>query len=96
MCSGHAYMYMYLYPLKMKAFVLSLSLSLSLSFSVIVSCQAKFMPQTNDSVIVSAARDGQVRCHVISTTGELVTTKRVTHHNESAHKVSLTTVCGGL
>ena len=54
------------------------------------------MPQTNDSVIVSAARDGQVRCHVISTTGELVTTKRVTHHNESAHKVSLTTVCGGL
>ena len=45
------------------------------------------MPLTNDSVIVSAARDGQVRCHVTSTTGELVDSKRVAHHNDSAHKV---------
>ena len=45
------------------------------------------MPHTNDSVLVSAARDGQVRCHVISTTGELASSKRVAYHNDSAHKV---------
>lgn len=45
------------------------------------------MPLTNDSVLVSAARDGQVRRHVISTTGELVATDKVAYHNDSAHKV---------
>lgn len=45
------------------------------------------MPQTNDSVIVSSARDGQVRCHVLSSTGDLMSTQRVSYHNESAHKV---------
>ena len=46
------------------------------------------MPQTNDSILVSAARDGQVRRHVLSTTGTLVTSNRVAYHNDSAHKVN--------
>ena len=49
--------------------------------------QAKFMPHTGDSVLVTAARDGQVRCHVLSTSGNLMTSKRVSHHRDSAHKV---------
>ena len=50
------------------------------------------MPQCNDSVIVSAARDGQVMCHVISTTGEPITSKQVGLHRDSAHKVGVVTV----
>ena len=49
--------------------------------------QAKFMPQTNNSVLVSASRDGQVRRHVISGSGELVATDKVAYHSDSAHKV---------
>ena len=45
------------------------------------------MPQTNDSVLVSASRDGQVRRHVISGSGELVATDKVAYHSDSAHKV---------
>ena len=45
------------------------------------------MPQCDDSVLITAARDGQVRCHVISSTGELATTKQVACHRDSAHKV---------
>ena len=59
---------------------------------IIISCQAKFVPQCNDSVIVSAARDGQVMCHVISTTGEPITSKQVGLHRDSAHKVGVVTV----
>lgn len=46
------------------------------------------MPQTNDSVLVSAARDGQVRRHVISSCGHLMGSDKVAYHNDSAHKVS--------
>ena len=49
--------------------------------------QAKFMPHTSDSVLVTAARDGQIRCHVLSASGNLMTSKRVSHHRDSAHKV---------
>ena len=49
--------------------------------------QAKFMPHAGDSVLVTAARDGQIRCHVLSTSGNLMTSKRVSHHRDSAHKV---------
>ena len=49
--------------------------------------QAKFMPHCDDSVLVTAARDGQVMCDVISSTGNLHHSKRVGHHNDSAHKV---------
>ena len=50
--------------------------------------QAKFMPHSEDSVLVTAARDGQVKCHVLTSTGELHHSKRVGHHNDSAHKVT--------
>lgn len=51
--------------------------------------QAKFMPHTSDSVLVTAARDGQIRCMVVSSSGSLITSKRVAHHNDSAHKVAV-------
>ncbi len=50
--------------------------------------QAKFMPYSNDSIIVTAARDGQIMCDTISTTGTLLHSKRVGSHNDSAHKVT--------
>ena len=53
--------------------------------------QAKFMPHTGDSVLVTAARDGQIRCHVMSMSGNLMTSKRVSHHRDSAHKVAIST-----
>ena len=48
------------------------------------------MPYTDDRVIVTAARDGQVMCNVITSTGALHHSKRVGHHNDSAHKVKNT------
>ncbi|CAI8025226.1 DDB1- and CUL4-associated factor 8 [Geodia barretti] len=51
--------------------------------------QAKFMPYTGESVLVTAARDGQVRCLILSSTGSLVASKRVALHNDSAHKIAL-------
>ncbi|XP_019851127.1 PREDICTED: DDB1- and CUL4-associated factor 8-like isoform X1 [Amphimedon queenslandica] len=51
--------------------------------------QAKFMPLTNESVLVSASRDGQVRRHVVSSSGELVATDKVAYHNDSAHKLAI-------
>ncbi len=45
------------------------------------------MPFTDDKVIVTAARDGQIRLMVLSSTGEVVHSKRVGHHNDAAHKV---------
>lgn len=61
----------------------------TINIHVILFCltQAKFMPHTGDSVLVTAARDGQIRCHVLSTSGNLMTSKRVSHHRDSAHKV---------
>ena len=50
--------------------------------------QAKFMPHCGDSVLVTAARDGQVMYSVVNPSGELNHSKRVGHHNDSAHKVS--------
>lgn len=50
--------------------------------------QAKFMPLTEDMVLVTAARDGQIRCTVMTSTGGLNHSKRVAHHNDSAHKVA--------
>ena len=47
------------------------------------------MPHTGDTVLVTAARDGQIRCHVMSTSGNLMTSKRVSHHRDSAHKVGM-------
>jgi len=49
--------------------------------------QAKFMPHTQDTVMVTAARDGQIRLMALSPTGELVHSKRVALHGGSAHKV---------
>ena len=45
------------------------------------------MPHTGDSVLVTAARDGQIRCQVVSSTGAHIHSKRVAYHNDSAHKV---------
>jgi WD repeat-containing protein 42A len=47
------------------------------------------MPFTGESVLVTAARDGQVRCLILSSTGSLVASKRVALHNDSAHKIAL-------
>jgi len=51
--------------------------------------QAKFMPYTGDSVLVTAARDGQVRYLVVSSTGSVITSKRVAYHSDSAHKLAV-------
>lgn len=56
------------------------------------------MPYTDDQVIVTAARDGQIRLMVLTSTGEMLHTKRLGHHTDSAHKVSLqhTVLASGL
>ena len=51
--------------------------------------QAKFMPYTGNCVLVTAARDGQIICTVLSSSGSMMSTKRVAHHNDSAHKLAL-------
>ncbi|KAI6646603.1 DDB1- and CUL4-associated factor 8-like [Oopsacas minuta] len=51
--------------------------------------QARFMPESDSSVIVSAARDGQVRAHIIGSSGELANSRRVASHKDSAHKLAV-------
>ncbi len=47
------------------------------------------MPHTDDKVLVTAARDGQIRLMVLTSTGEMLHSKRIARHNDSAHKVCL-------
>ena len=51
--------------------------------------QARFMPESDNSVLVSAARDGQVRAHIINSSGELANSRRVANHRDSAHKLAV-------
>lgn len=51
--------------------------------------QAKFMPYSGDSHIVSCARDGQVRLAQLSVTGACKGTKKLAQHKGSAHKLSV-------
>nr|CAB3236306.1 DDB1- and CUL4-associated factor 8-like [Phallusia mammillata] len=51
--------------------------------------QAKFLPECGDSVVVSTARDGQVRYANISATGTCNVTKKLAQHRGSAHKLTL-------
>ena len=51
--------------------------------------QAKFMPNTNDSIMVTCARDGQVRSGTLSSIGSCNTTKRLVQHKDGAHKLSI-------
>lgn len=51
--------------------------------------KAKFMPLGNDSLIVSCARDGQVRLAELSSTGVCKGTRRLANHRGPAHKVIL-------
>ncbi|XP_038065479.1 DDB1- and CUL4-associated factor 8-like isoform X2 [Patiria miniata] len=51
--------------------------------------QAKFMPFSGDTTIVSCARDGQVRVGELSSTGICKGTKKLVQHKEAAHKLGL-------
>nr|XP_039257390.1 DDB1- and CUL4-associated factor 8-like [Styela clava] len=51
--------------------------------------QAKFMPNSSDLTVVSAARDGQVRVGYLSSTGSCRDTKKLSQHRGSAHKLAL-------
>ncbi|XP_059468707.1 DDB1- and CUL4-associated factor 8 isoform X2 [Neocloeon triangulifer] len=55
--------------------------------------QTKFMPGSNDSLIVTCARDGQVRLATLSTTGTCRGTRKLAQHNQSAHKLTLHPEC---
>lgn len=47
------------------------------------------MPHSNDSQIVTCARDGMVRLAELSATGACRGTKKLAKHEGSAHKVTL-------
>ncbi|XP_006815197.1 DDB1- and CUL4-associated factor 8-like [Saccoglossus kowalevskii] len=49
--------------------------------------QAKFMPYSGDTTIVSCARDGQVRVGHLSSTGVCKETRKLAQHRGAAHKV---------
>ncbi|XP_033096791.1 DDB1- and CUL4-associated factor 8-like [Anneissia japonica] len=51
--------------------------------------QAKFMPFSRDSTIVSCARDGQVRVAEISSVGNYRDTRKLVGHKGAAHKLAL-------
>ncbi|CAL1300479.1 unnamed protein product [Larinioides sclopetarius] len=51
--------------------------------------QAKFMPLSNDSFIVTCARDGAVRLGELSSEGVCKGTRKLAQHKGSAHKLSL-------
>ncbi|XP_070551794.1 DDB1- and CUL4-associated factor 8-like [Ptychodera flava] len=51
--------------------------------------QAKFMPYSGDTTIVSCARDGQVRVGHLSSTGVCKGTKKIAQHRGAAHKLAL-------
>ncbi|XP_071958059.1 DDB1- and CUL4-associated factor 8-like [Antedon mediterranea] len=51
--------------------------------------QAKFMPFSRNSTIVSCARDGQVRVAEISSVGNNVIPRKLAWHKGSAHKLAL-------
>ncbi|GFT02026.1 DDB1- and CUL4-associated factor 8 [Nephila pilipes] len=51
--------------------------------------QTKFMPLSNDSFIVTCARDGQIRLGELSSAGVCKGTRKLAQHKGSAHKLSL-------
>lgn len=51
--------------------------------------QCKFMPFTNDSHLVSCARDGMVRLAEISSTGSCRDAKKLASHRGAAHKLAM-------
>ncbi|CAD5121493.1 DgyrCDS9998 [Dimorphilus gyrociliatus] len=51
--------------------------------------QCKFLPASNDSVIISAARDGQIRIADISSSGTCKGTRRLARHEGPAHRITL-------
>lgn len=58
--------------------------------SLFVVLQTKFMPYSNDSQVVTCARDGKVRLAELSLTGSCKSTKKIAQHAGSAHKVRVT------
>ncbi|KAF6034633.1 DCAF8 [Bugula neritina] len=53
--------------------------------------QSKFMPHSNDSQIVTCARDGQVRLAELSVTGSCRETRKICEHADSCHKLAVET-----
>jgi len=51
--------------------------------------QAKFLPLTGDTHIVSCGRDGQVRLGELSSTGACRATRRLGQHRGPAHKLAI-------
>lgn len=50
--------------------------------------QAKFMPYSNDQIIVSCARDGHIRLGEVSPSGLTCPTRRLGSHRGPAHKLA--------
>ncbi|XP_065335984.1 DDB1- and CUL4-associated factor 8-like isoform X2 [Cloeon dipterum] len=55
--------------------------------------QTKFMPGSNDTLIATCARDGQVRLATLSSTGACRGTRKLAEHNQSVHKLSVHPEC---
>lgn len=55
--------------------------------------QVKFMPLGGDSLLVSSARDGQIRLAELSSTGVCKNTKKLAQHHGAAHKLALEVDC---
>lgn len=51
--------------------------------------QARFMPESDNSVLISAARDGLVRAHIIRSSGVVADSRRVALHKDPAHKLAV-------
>ncbi|PSN50052.1 DDB1- and CUL4-associated factor 8 [Blattella germanica] len=51
--------------------------------------QAKFLPLTGDTHIVSCGRDGQIRLAELSSTGVCRSTRRLAQHRGPAHKIAV-------
>ncbi|CAH1797070.1 unnamed protein product [Owenia fusiformis] len=51
--------------------------------------QCKFVPHSNDCIVASCARDGQVRLGELSATGVCKGTRKVGQHKGAAHKLAM-------
>ncbi|GFV94504.1 DDB1- and CUL4-associated factor 8 [Trichonephila clavipes] len=54
-----------------------------------VTNKTKFLPLSNDSYVVTCARDGQIRLGELSSTGVCKGTRKLAQHKGSAHKLAL-------
>ena len=51
--------------------------------------QTRFLHGSHHLLLASSARDGMVRLSTLNTSGDLVTSKLLFHHNDSCNKVTV-------